>query len=64
MARRIHINGELCGRGGGCGTSLGGGGSDLPARALVGGDLLIVSCPPKAREEMGKDIRVTVSRVE
>jgi hypothetical protein len=33
---RIFVDGELAGRGGSCGCSLGGGGSDLPAVAIVG----------------------------
>ena len=32
---RIFVDGELAGRGGSCGCSLGGGGDDLPAVALI-----------------------------
>ena len=38
---RIFVNGKLAGRGGSAGTSLGGGGSDLPAVALVGKDKVL-----------------------
>jgi hypothetical protein len=33
---RIFVDGDLAGRGGSCGCSLGGGGSDAPAVAIVG----------------------------
>lgn len=38
---RIFVNGRLAGRGGSAGSSLGGGGSDLPAVALVGTDKVL-----------------------
>lgn len=38
---RVFVNGKFAGRGGGAGTSLGGGGSDLPAVALVSNDKML-----------------------
>lgn len=40
---RIFINGQFAGRGGGGSTSLGGGGSDMPAVALIGEDKLLTT---------------------
>jgi hypothetical protein len=61
---RTHVNGELRGRGGACGCSLGGGGNDEPATALVVGHLLEVSLIGNRRRAGGRPlIRVLLRRI-
>ena len=61
---RIHVNGELRGRSGACGCSLGGGAWEgNPAVALVSQHVVLVDATPSMHQAVRRgSVKVTVRR--